>query len=638
MGTLVVSTPGGKLTIRTPDQGADPDPDPGTLDATHNLTAGQATFGQVIPQGAVPAGSAIKVGSLDTQCDVKTTWPDGSARFAVLTCKPTTTGDQALSVVAADSGTFTPTIPTASVVLTIAGTAWTATLPGTVSVDLWLDGPLVKEWRTVVAPLNPSSTPHAFLRVYFDTRVYSDGSARVDVTVENCLDVATAVAVTYDLAVTVNGSSVYTRTAQPHYYLTRWRKVFGVGLTESTITFDFTPLHAAGAMPKFLGTSDSPTFDLTGANFDPMGRGNNSYDFMGATGGRPEIAPYPDWAAAYLVHQTANQRQTTLVNGDLAGSWPAHIRNTDGTLISIDDRPDFWLDTRGSDQPAGDMTTGAGPLQTDSAHVPSLAYLPYLMTGDRYHLEELAFWGNWSLIVTWPATTPTSGDLDNGGRGGDTGIVGVGQVRARGWCLRNLVDATAYLTDDHPSKGYLASKVATNLTYYEDYIAGHMPPLGTILEGDNFGQSTTVALSVWQQAYLSFAIRHAAKQGFATTLALPDRAAQFQLSLFTNESEWPRDKAGPYYPRVGISDLATHFTFYTTLTECYAASYQGADPLPDTPFVGNYGLEARLHLLLSVANGVAGASAALAYLMAQSGMPDYVNSRPGFAIDATDYP
>lgn len=632
MGFLMLRTGTGQLVLRTSDQGGGPAPDPGTLVATHNLTAGWATFGQVIPQGAVPAGSAIKVGSLATQCDVKTTWPDGSARFAVLTCKPTATADQALSVVATGSGTFAPTIPTASVVLTIGGTAWTATLPGTASGDLWLAGPQVKEWRHVVTPINPSSTPHAFLRVYFDTRVYSDGSARVDVTVENALNVSGAVAVTYDVTITVNGSSVYTKTALSHYYLTRWRKVFGVNLTESTITFDFAPMYAAKAVPKFLDTCDSPTFDLSGANFEPMGRASNSYDYMGSTGGRPEIALYPDWAAAYLVHQTTNQRATTLINSDLAGSWPVHIRESAGTLVSIDDRPDFWLDTRGTDKPTGDMTTGATPLLPDLSHVPSFSCIPYLIAGDRYHADEMAFWGNHALLSSWSAP------LEDGGRGGSLGIVGTEQVRARGWGLRNLVDAAAYLSDDHEAKGYLASKVQGNLAYYEAYIAGHVSPLGTIFESQNtaLGDLSMVFVSVWQQAYLGWAIHHAKRQGFATTASLADAAAAFQLKLFTSGTDYPREYAGPYYPRVGTSDESGHFTLYATIAEVFAATYTSGLQ-PQMAFVGFYGIDARLHLLHAIGRGMPGASDALGYLMSVDGMAAYVNGHPGFAIDPSDY-
>ena len=50
--------------------------------AVHALTPGWTSFGQAVPQGAAPSG--LQVGSLFTQTDVKTRWPDGSIRFAIV--------------------------------------------------------------------------------------------------------------------------------------------------------------------------------------------------------------------------------------------------------------------------------------------------------------------------------------------------------------------------------------------------------------------------------------------------------------------------------------------------------------------------------------------------------------------------
>lgn len=639
MGTLILNTPGGQIVLNVADAEPDPGPDPGTLDATHNFTAGWATFGQVIPRGAVPAGQAVKVGALATQCDVKTTWPDGSARFAIITCKPTTTADQALSVVTLGAGTFTPTIPTAAVVLAIDGTDWTAALTGTVSEDPWLDGPQVKEWRHVVTPVDPSSTPHPWLRVYFDTRVYADGLARVDVTVENCLDAADATRVDYDVAVTVDGEVVFTQDAVAHYYLARWRKVFGVGLIESAVTLDFEPCYAAVALPRYLDTIADATYSTEGATFAILQRGGNSYDYMPATGERAEIAPYPDWAVRLLKFQSPEKRDFVLANGDLAGSWPVHIRETDGTLVSIDDRPYFWLDPRGQlsylppeDIAKGNLTDATlNPLVPDLAHCPSLAYVPYLVTGDRYYADELALWGNYALVC--------SSYNEGYGRSGSLGIVGVEQVRARAWGLRNLVDAAAYLPDADPAKAYLSSKVANNLDYYDTYAQDHAAEtLGTTFE-----RPTTSGIGLetnqMQSNFLAWAIRHANRQGFSGGRDLEEMMAAFQLRLFTSDPDYPREYAAPYWIVVGTIEEGNVWTYFETMAEIWAASFVNPDTtvIPPDPFAGFYGIDARLSLLLAIAKGWAGAQDAYDYLMAQDGMTAFVHERAGFAIDPTYY-
>src|SRR5262249_2484283 len=137
---------------------------------------------------------------------------------------------------------------------------------------------------------------------------------------------------------------------------------------------------------KELGRATGPKFDL-------LQPGHLNPD-MREHGGRPELAPYPDWTARYLVHRSPEQRRYVLAHGDLAGSWPVHLREPEGggkaglgrgRLVSIDERPGFWLDHEGrgdpDGKPAGDIK-GQAPFVPDNAHVPSLAYVPYLLTGD----------------------------------------------------------------------------------------------------------------------------------------------------------------------------------------------------------------------------------------------------------------
>lgn len=591
------------------------------LNAIHNMTSGWATFGQVIPQGAVPSGSTIKVGSLDTQMDVKTTWSDGSARFAVLTSKPTTTSNQKLSVIEASSGTFTPIIPTASVELTIAGTVWTAALPSSVSEDLWLDGSHVKEWRHIVTPINPSSTPHAFLRVYFDVRVYSDDEYRVDVTVENLLDVVEGTKITYDVEVTVAGESVFTQASVVHYYLTRWRKVFGVGLTESTVLLDFEPCYVAKALPRFLEMPSNPTYSIVGDEFGILREGGLN-PYMPATGGRPEIAPYPDWAAQYLGNQSVSQRAYVMAHGDLAGSWPIHIRKSDGDLVSIDEQAKFWLEPRGQgefsnvppeEQPKGDLSyANASNLVPDLAHVPSVAYIPYLSTGDRYYADELAFWGNSTLVCSAPGT------IAEGARGGSAGIVGTEQVRARAWALRNLTDAAAYYPDGS-LRNYFATKVADNLDYYDTEAEESTLPIDIMAILTNVETETTVASVQWMKDFLAWSLDHANEQGFAGGNLMLSKLLSFTMRLFTSGTDYPREYAGSYHLLVGtIADGVTHY--HVTMAEIFEANY--VNPIDDSlyepvQFDEFYGINARVSLLLCIKNGISGSQAQLDWLEPQ---------------------
>src|SRR5262249_11599789 len=164
-------------------------------------------------------------------------------------------------------------------------------------------------------------------------------------------------------------------------------------------------------LPPYLSLVDNQVKPPpTGPEFDILQPGALDPN-MPAHGGREELAPYPDWTARYLVHKDQTQRSFVLANGDLSGSWPVHVREAEDSaaagvgserLVSLDQRPTIWYDSRaadnlfdfvkGSPMPIieyGSLDPGPGqsPLIPDDAHQPSLAYVPYLMTGDRYYAE-----------------------------------------------------------------------------------------------------------------------------------------------------------------------------------------------------------------------------------------------------------
>ena len=618
------------------------------------FTRGWATFGLVLPPHA--ARTAVQIGAFPTQTDVKVRWPDGSIRFAVVSAKIAAPGTYVITSAAGLAGGATGAIPPqASVQLTIQGRPFTAAALPTARGDAWLSGPLVSEQRSVVAP-----GMHPFLRVIFDVRTYADGASRVDVTVENCLDTEAADEVGYDVAVTVGRRPVFQELNVKHKYLARWRKVFATGgLVEAAITPDFGSLFAADALPAFLPTIGQPVRSLAGRGVS--GTGFDILEFgdlmtpMDAHGGRPELAPYPDWTAEFLVHKAPAQRDYMLRHGELAGSWGMHVRSTDGSMPSLDapGHGYYWLDPRWRDPgnvsggflgPRGRLDHRAQP--GDIAHQPSLAYVPYLLTGDRFFADELAFWANFCLIGSFAS---------NDNRNGAQGLLIGNEVRGIGWGLRNLADAAAYLPDDSPMKHYLASKVWNNLTNLDQYAATFdSGPVQSIFPGRRPEDSASryqpyMWLSLWEQSYVAWAIDHTMAHGpvggynFGTAGAkLRNRIARLQLALFTDPG-WPKaaDRQAPYLIAVGkwTAGSPRKVEYFRTLPEIATATFSvpsvGA---PDfvRPFEGYYGPEARLLLMMCRRAGDAGADAALAALMADSkdgvSMIADLNKRAGWAI------
>jgi hypothetical protein len=643
--------------------------------AHETLTAGWATFGQVLPEGA--ASGSLQLGNLTTQTDVKDRWADGSIKFAIVTAYAPTAGVYELTAGPAPSGSFTPTLPTAAVTFTINGIAYTAALPHAVSSDLWLDGPLVTEWRWTVTPVTAGGTPHPFLRVVFDVSAYADGTDRLEVTVNNDLDQAGDTKVTYNVSVTANGSILFQQNNVTQFYMTEWYKSFDLGLKESQVLPDLQPAFQAGALPRYLSQVPTGTDTAQGvySSFWPMGGqplfgllAGGTLDLnMTAHGGRPELAPYPDWAAEFLAHPTLSQKAFVLANGDLAGSWPVHLQEPPGgayqgigdlRLVSIDERPGFWLDSgqsqaypwiyqngvwvpahytqraNGVNGAAGDpLLADRGYLYPDNAHQPSLAYIPYLLTGDRYYADQMAAWANFGLLSTFQ-------DNFYNARGGSQGLLSSNEVRGIAWVLRNLSDAAAFLPDSDPVKAYLTQKVLNNLKWLDNYAATAPKPLGVAWLGTRPGPGTTapiadqIGVALWAHNYVAWAIDHANALGFAGGDVERNQIAQFQLSLFTSPNyNW--QYAGPYVLAVG-NVVPGGVQYYTSLTQVFNSTYPPGTP--PTPFRGYYGEDARLSLMTAVENNWAGAQAAYDELFAVIGQPapgaslSSLAQAPGWAI------
>ena len=475
-------------------------------------------------------------------------------------------------------------MPTAAATLVIGGVTYTATLPATPSTDVGCR-PLASEARSVVAPVSSANgAAHPFLRVLFDTRVYSDGVARVDVTVENVLDKVGATTVTYDVTLSVNGQSVFTKAAVQHYYLTRWRKTFAVG-TLAAVTPDIAPFNAAKAIPPYLSLVRNEVTAPTGPNFEILMSGSLDR-VMPHHSGRAELAPYPDWTARYLVHRDPTQRSLVLANGDLSGGWPIHMREAEtGThvgvgperLISLDERPNFWLDERapanGWDTMAGsplpireyaneDPGPGQSPLIPDNAHQPSLAFVPYLLTGDRYYSEEMAFWAVYGMARTFPGDGTRSLQC----------LVANIEVRGIGWSIRNIADAAAYYPDASAVKPYLIEKLQNNLRWLDGYAFSQDPvanPFQVLWikmrpDGPQY-------ISLWEQTYVGFAIERANQHGFTGGLAARDAIARLHLKLFTSDPDYPRAQAGAYIIAVGTPN-GSGFDYFTTMAQIWAGT------------------------------------------------------------------
>jgi len=562
------------------------------------------TFGQVFAPGHL-AGNGSLIGRLDSgatiplQVDVKAKHPDGSVRHAVISAVLPSLGAGEVRTMNLVRNTTTATAvgaPAASVLLN-AGfkTSFDATIGGvhyTASADelikqassvTWLKGSTVSEWE-VSAPLKTSAgVAHPHLSARFAVRWYDAiKKARVDVTIENNWAYEAAPQnFTYNAQVLVGGTAVYTKNALEHYHHARWRKTFwwNGNAPQVNIKHNIGYLIASRALPNYDQSLSIPESVLsstkaswTGAKTEPMGAGA-AETYMPSTGGRGDIGLLPQWNAAYLLSMDQRARDVALSTAELAGSFSSHYRDKNtGQPVSLVDYPYMTVVGKSGDtlNPATKRkeafpscaSDGAckTPYTHDVSHQPGFAYLPYVLTGDHFFLEELQFWGMYNVFQSNP-----------GYRENVKGLVKNEQVRGQAWTLRTLAQV-AYITPDSDRlKQHFNQILDSNLAWFnENYTDNpNANKLGVVVNGYAIVYGEKTGIAPWQDDFFTSAIGQAADLGFTEAGRLLKWKAKFTVDRMTAPGTCWID--GSIYSMT-IRDSATA-PVYASMAEAYKASH-----------------------------------------------------------------
>lgn len=638
------------------------------------------TFGQTFAPGDLPAQNKLIArlnsgAELPLQVEIKATHSDGSARHAIISLNLPQLqvlrteainlikdGSISNTSVGATPAALLNTGFSAGVTLTLNQKTYIASadaLLRTGKYTQWLAGDIVNEWQ-VSAPLKTSAGDiHPHLTARFAIRHYrAQNRTRVDVTIENNWAYEPAPQnFIYDVQIQVGGQTVYSKNALNHYHHARWRKLFWWGSEpQFHLQHNTAYLIASKALPNFDQKTVFSSLALipiktkfVGAVTEPMGAGL-AEPYMPATGGRPDIGLLPGWAVTYLLTMDKDVKRATLGTADLAGSWSMHYRdkNTDRP-VSLVDYPYMTILGTASDafNPVtkksesfpvcgGICTT---PNSADSAHEPAFSYLPYLVTGDYYHLEEMQFWSMWNLFQSNP-----------GYRAYGKGLFNRTQVRGQAWILRSLAQ-TAYITPDKDAmKKQLLIFLNDNLAWYNSSYSNNPKSentLGAILDGNSTEYNNRRGIAPWQDDFFTSAAGHSAELGFGAAQTLLAWKAKFPVGRMIDPGYcWilgsiyalnVRDSAtSAYYTRFGQTYLASNSPALTGL-RCASAEMAANLGLRVGEMTG-YASEAtgfpsnmQPALAFSADAGVTGGSEAWAVFSQRSIKPNYANG-PQFSI------
>lgn len=603
-GTPVSATPGDQATSLTPIVAGDPITDFSLQNTGTAQKQVPFTFGQVIMEGKmnVKDGLAAKLPDgtlLRLQTDIKATHADGSVRHVVvsgvlpeLAAGQTQTLQLVKSSMSLKSSETVQSLAksglTSKVTITLNGEKYTASLADALVADTaprnWLSGNVVNEWHLNAPLKNAAGVTQSLLTARFDVRWYSGlgKQARVDVVVENTKTFVPGGKLTYDVDVEVGGRSVYAKSALTHYHHARWHQagwwdaarvpVMDVKLngaymmaTKAVSNYDSRVVPTNNELNNIAGR-------ITADNTGPMTIGP-IVAYMPTAGGRGDIGPLPTWSVMYLLSMDKRARNAMMAAADGSGSWSIHYRDEKtGYPVRTDNEANKHITTHWNLREYGPLPVpryvnnngalGDTPFEADTAHQPSLAYLPYLVTGDYYYLEELQFWAS---------SNPLGTASNNHGEG--KGLVRWQQLRGQAWSLRTL-GHSAYITPDNdPLKAYFTKQLENNLDFYHaTYVVGNPNKLG-VYDGSGENAFQVDASAPWQDDFLTWSFGYLSELGFAKATPILQWKAKYSVGRMTAPGYcWIQGAA------YGLKFRDSPTTpIYDSFEKLYKANYDGTD-------------------------------------------------------------
>jgi len=452
------------------------------------------------------------------------------------------------------------------------------------SLDYWLSGSVMTE---IIAREDiASDSGHSQLNAYWEVRYYP-GSAfgpRISVGIEN-VEGNYRGNVNYGVSVSLGKSAPVAQLWDDgstvkyvnHIFQSRWRKVWWMGQQppEVEIRYDTNYLISSGLVMNYDTSLEVPETAISnlqslwsGRDSDIFGEDYAAGSFQSGivlkyfptTGMRDELCILPRWAVMCLFSWDNRLREIVLGQAELAANAPVHWRETDpeksffGRVISIDDRPSVM--TRADTDVSTGLPADAGVQDhqnwsIDRAHQGSFAFIPYLVTGERFYLDEMYYWAGYDLSMA--ATDPSWGRDYSQGLLRD-------QVRGEAWALRQIADAAAIAPDGEPEKDYFEEKISNNIQAWLSEEGRY--PLGywgmdtyATLDGMDTSKVKYIT-SPWMEDFMLLSLVHAGELGYDTG-AILSWFRKFNSSRFIDPDFNPYNGASYRFPAQLVDSLCS---------------------------------------------------------------------------------
>jgi hypothetical protein len=478
-----------------------------------DLTLNSSAIGSMVPwtlghgfaEGDIPSGFDIFADVPQFQSVIRNRWPDGSAKYAVLSgrCDFNSTSRtvqlSAGPVVSTSNITLSNLISIAPDISVQVGSFGTVTLASVINSPYrqLLAGATASEWQYRL-PVDSQ------LCVWMYVRLYAGGAIEYLVSVENgYYDFTGATNKVARIIVTESGSTVKYDSLSAIDIRSHTRIVCTTGysgkLWYGTTPAQVTPSHntaylqGSGLVPSFQAqTISNSTLNTLAQAYTPYGIANLPGNGLGGGGDHPSIGWLPRWDACYTVSGDSRAYKSALVNSFASAGYSYHYRNsTHFDVMRYSDAPTSSVGLSANNGVTGGRAFYSGQYGTDWDI--SHGWLPgafaYLISGDYWHLEELQFavkWVHYTSNVSY--------------RGQATGLM-VRNLQQRGvaWALRNCSMAATFTPDGDSERAAYANAVGASLSWLRDY---HTNTLGLVLEPDQVSWGDPGGQRTWMSDYV----------------------------------------------------------------------------------------------------------------------------------------
>jgi multidrug efflux pump subunit AcrA (membrane-fusion protein) len=517
------------VTIPPPPPVPDPIPNP-TPNAADTITVANVS-GTIVQNYPLRIGRPFVCGEIahypqivisgapiQTQADVKNRCPDGSVKFAVISAvlpSLPATGDVALNFQDQPTGNNTAVatadllaqFPDFDAVTTIAGASVGAKSSASARQMLtdgackpWTSGPVAQTMicadRSAARAYDIGSDAWRSLHPEF---VVTFWPATKQVFVRYVGEISNTQALEafpYDLDLTAGKStpqSVYKHPGIQQSVATRWTRTAWLGgmpQPKININHNIGYLADSNWLPNYDRSLKIPESELalTASRWATAGKKIGDaglwMKYMPNVSYHADIGHMPLWMNQAIFSGDWRMREAMLGQADLAGAFPAQVREGDpkkkadraqavaalGLPVTVYARPTSWLFDFRSAGNAADALVIRSPKNAgghidlyvyngfifDYAHQPDPFFVPYLMTGDPFYLDGLQLWAGYDSFMDNP-----------GYRFGPYAVIYDGQNRSNAWVLRTRLHAALASPDDDPMKSIFNSMIDDALAYWE---------------------------------------------------------------------------------------------------------------------------------------------------------------------------